>query len=347
MNDSCRRIEGHFPNLASIYYRLPGAGGRGARDKRPRSAFTLTELLVVIVIMATLTALLIPAVQRIRESANLLQCQNNLKQIGLALHSHHDTYRRFPSGGWGWNWIGMPERSTGPDQPGGWLYSILPFMDQEALRKLGAGQISPEIEETILTLLATPVPIFNCPTRRDGGPYTADGRPLLVGMANGRTNMVTPDRLARSDYAGNAGSQSWHQAEGPTTLAGGDTGDYPWPDTSICNGIFFQRSAVTFLDITRGSSNTFMAGERYVNSSQYFDGLDVGDNESMYSGFDNDTIRSTLKPPRRDQPGSQNIASFGSAHSAGLNMLYCDGSVRLIGYDVDPSIFLDAGRRSD
>src|SRR5204862_1536353 len=109
-------------------------------------------------------------------------------------------FRRFPSGGWGWDWVGMADCGTGPEQPGGWLYNVLPYVEQEALRKLGAGQVSPEIEESTLKLLSTPVAVFNCPTRRNGGPYPCDGRPLLVGMASGRTTSVIAETLARADY---------------------------------------------------------------------------------------------------------------------------------------------------
>jgi prepilin-type processing-associated H-X9-DG protein len=307
--------------------------------------------LVVIAIIAVLIALLVPAVQKVREAASLAECANNLRQIGVAVHNNHITHDRLPSGGWGWSWVGIPDRGTGPDQPGNWLYNILPYIDQGALRRVGSQENSPRIEQSMLTLMATPVPLFNCPSRRNGGPYA--GQPqystYLVGVhRTGNTTSITGTKMARSDYAANAGSQAFNEIfAGPASLAQGDNTNFSWPSTAACTGVIFQRSAISLKHITRGTSSTYLIGERYISANHYFDGLDIGDNEAMYVGFDNDGYRVTIEPPERDRIGYQNARIFGSAHSAGVNMLYCDGSVRLIAFDIDPDVFMVGGMRAE
>ena len=104
-----------------------------------RRGFTLVELLVVIAIIGILIALLLPAVQAAREAARRLQCKNNLKQQALGCMTHNDALGYLPSGGWDFLSLGDPDRGFGEQQPGGWMYSILPYIEHQSIYELGKG----------------------------------------------------------------------------------------------------------------------------------------------------------------------------------------------------------------
>jgi prepilin-type N-terminal cleavage/methylation domain-containing protein len=335
------------------------------RRTQSKSAFTLVELLVVITIIAILIALLLPAVQMAREAARRAQCANNLKQIGLAMLQHEERNKFFPSSGWGWYWIGDPDRGFGKGQPGGWVFQVLPFMDQEGLFNLGADGQS-EVQTARQTAGAavceqTPLAMMNCPSRRQSIAFAmvafSSGSPMFKAYNADQTTL-----LARSDYCVCAGDQFYGWTIfGPATLAEAAqmTADRSWPDTKSYTGISFLRSEVAISWIADGTSNTYMVGEKYLNPDSYLDGTDWGDNESMYAGEDNDTNRTTYCPvplpanyspdhvPMQDTPGIMNLYSFGSAHPASCNMCLCDGSVRAIGYTIDPETNRRLGNRQD
>ncbi len=321
--------------------RLPGASPAGRR----RGGFTLIELLVVIAIIALLIGLLLPAVQKVREAGNRVQCANNLKNLGLGLVNHATLHRRLPAGGWGWDWVGDPDRGTDHRQPGGWLYSVLPFVEQDSLRRLGAGLPAAQKLAASSQRIANPLALYNCPSRREGGPWPNAGNLDYRNAVN-----PTP-RLARSDYAACSGSQLPDEIDGgPNTLAQGDSAGHNWfpgshGTTNFPNGVIFRRSEVPLTDIPSGASNTYLAGERYLNPDNYRTGRDPSDNETMFSGYNNDVNRTTYRRPLRDRAGLTDTFRFGSAHFGGVNMLYCDGSVRFVEYEVDGEVHCRAGAR--
>ena len=277
---------------------------------RKFQGFTLVELLVVITIIGILIALLLPAVQAAREAAGGIQCQNNLKQISLACldHEHHQKY--YPSGGWHWFWAGDPLRGFGRNQPGGWAYSILMYMEQEPLWNLPNDGDS--INITTLqrtntdTMLKTPLAAFNCPTRR----------PLmLVPEQSGgcQYNSNQPALGFRSDYAANAGD-SYYGEIGLSISDYRQAATYAWPSNKVYTGVSYYRSEVKTADIIDGTSHTYLVGEKNVWADNYFTGKDDGDNNYLYAGFDKDIARwgNTDCLPYQDIPGAEACVNFGS-----------------------------------
>jgi prepilin-type N-terminal cleavage/methylation domain-containing protein/prepilin-type processing-associated H-X9-DG protein len=317
-------------------FNLPGRTHGGGLSPRPRAGFTLIELLVVIAIIAILIGLLVPAVQKVRESGNRIQCANNLKQIGLGIHNFASTNKgRFPSGGWGWNWVGDANRGNDLHQPGGWIYNLLPYVEQDNVHNMGLGLSGGALLEANKQRCAVPVAIFNCPSRRTGGPY-----PDVIEYVN--SNNVT--QAARSDYAACVGNGSADEIDGgPANYALEST--YNWGNLTQFTGVIFRRSMIHITDVTNGTSNTYLAGEKYLNPDNYTTGADTGDNENMYVGFDNDINRTTFSLPLQDKRGLADTFRFGSAHTGGLNMVLCDGSVQFIAFDIDLATWRRAGDR--
>src|SRR3954469_6101790 len=186
-----------------------------------RRAFTLVELLVVIAIIGILVALLLPAVQAAREAARRSQCQNHLKQIGVGFLNHESARKIFPGAGWSPWWVGDPLWGTGKKQPGGWMYQILPYIEEQALFDLpGDGQkavITPQQRAAAVTMQQTPVSVFNCPSRRPAKAYVCKLDPGIWTPKNSDAITTT----ARGDYAANAGDT----AGGGWQTAGQETPD--------------------------------------------------------------------------------------------------------------------------
>ncbi len=315
------------------------------------TAFTLVELLVVITIIGILIALLLPAVQAAREAARRLQCCNNLKQLSLAALNHEEIHGFLPGGGWGYRWTGDPDRGTGKDQPGAWVFSILPYLEQQAVHGLGSdgdrNTITAAQRSGAFSRDQTPLTMFICPTRRKAVVYPRS-------LDRWYYNADNTSSAASIDYAANGGTNvaivpsSFIQ---PSTIAEADSFQYPCQDAT---GVVFPRSEVTMASISDGVSYTYLIGEKYLCPDYYENGLDPHDDHGMYEGWSPDNIRfcnydppGIVLTPQPDTPGSVIWGAFGSAHAIGSHMALCDGSVQFINYSIDPETHRRLGNRKD
>jgi len=327
------------------------------KTRRMAGGFTLVELLVVIAIVGLLVALLLPAVQGAREAARRAQCMSHLKQLSLAMISHETTHRFYPTGGWSVFWTADPDRGFGSNQPGGWCFGLLPFIEEQALRDLGAGIQGVARDEAIGRRDGTPLGIFNCPSRRGVQAY-----PNARGFSP--RNGVQTDDHGRSDYAMNVGDtfqyEHWCFHFAPFDYQEADEQGDAWVRRDLFSGISYCGSEVRLRQVKDGTSHTYAIGERYLDKSHYEDGLARSDDAPMFAGFQNDLYRSTyfdqstssptvysVRLPLQDRNDVDLNEHFGSAHAGGCYISMCDGSVRLVDYDVDGVVHSRRGNRAD
>ena len=307
-------------------------------SKRPKTAFTLVELLVVIAIIGILIAMLLPAVQAAREAARRIQCVNQIKQECLALAMHQDAHGHYPSAGWGTGWAPDPNLGHGAGQPGSWFYSILPYMEQEGLYTMGTGASTPELKSINKIRCMTPIATMFCPSRRAATVYPIPAREWYYQTPR-NSDAITMG--ARNDYAINGGRLETPWDPGPMHAAMISAGLYTLPDPSECSGIANRGSEFSINDITDGTSNTAMIGEKYLCPDNYSNGESIGDNQNAYVGDGYDLVRWGEHTPFQDTPGNAapEYGAFGSSHPGAFNLGFCDGSVRSISYEVDMDVY--------
>ena len=337
------------------------------RLSRFRRAFTLIELLVVIAIIGVLIALLLPAVQQVRAAAARMNCSNNLKQLGLALHGHHDTANRFPGGiivvgditdGWG---TGFTE--------------MLPYLEQQNIRnkyRFDVSWFDPANAEPV----GMGVKVFYCPANRSGGGI--DMAPIAA-----QWNCYIPPFAAGVDYAFNKGANAGLSLEpdkvplsvrGPFGLAIREDG-------KVVSG------CTRFVDIGDGTSSTFAMGEAAGGSSKfpvrdlddptravsdpftgqpalmeqcwgatgfgdrghpwYASALAVTAQYGMPSNPSDEPLNRSPGTPSiyggdrsgSNQSGRDFVSGFRSVHSGGANFVLCDGSVRYVRETIAPATY--------
>ncbi|MEM1063002.1 MAG: DUF1559 domain-containing protein, partial [Planctomycetota bacterium] len=314
-----------------------------------RGAFTLIELLVVIAIIAIIVALLLPAVQQAREAARRTACKNNLKQLGLAMHNYHDAFGTLPPGQ-------VYQLDPGPygrtaDEyrddvdrlfcsgaqwtewaEGSWTWSamILPYLELDSVYEtMGVGRRLPEdfradTSAGALAIWDTEYSVYRCPS--DPAPVA---HPVVGVRSDGRTTTGTfgsPRPLPLGSYVAASDSNS---------MRGGVNSNNATVCDTRFDGLFGLHSSTRFRDITDGTSNTIMLGEKAfgrvkpdgtnTNGAQLFIGsITKGDGSRLYAS-------GRLGP----NANTSNNYEWQSTHPGGVQVVLADGSVRFISENID------------
>lgn len=341
----------------------------GVPRSRCSSGFTLVELLVVIAIIGILVALLLPAIQAAREAARRSQCQNNLKQIGLATQMYHDTSKQFPPGSRG-------------GEGAMWSYFIMPYLEASNTQRIATvsttndgfnwARSSPYTDADLnspgsknIILVETKFSVFQCPSAGfpSGGQYDISG-----------DNWHVMNRQPCS-YIGNASGLVINQS----------VKDADRIPMGTLDGVLFNHSEIAMKDILDGTSNTMLVGEAKHDTATlariggvkkerrpgdrkdhwYFgsDDIDTGSLGSKQGGYDFSEAMGSTAVPMNYQDGFRQYTegcgdagvvecnkiqlAFGSEHSGGMQLVRCDGSVSYMSEDIDLFVWRDLATRDN
>jgi prepilin-type N-terminal cleavage/methylation domain-containing protein/prepilin-type processing-associated H-X9-DG protein len=339
-----------------------------------RSAFTLVELLVVIAIIGVLVAMLLPAVQAAREAARRSQCSNNLKQIGIATHNHVDSLKVLPTAGW--DWTAVPTYINGvpgvpPNQDAAWGFQILPYIEQgNVFQSQGATDV-----DKSRFAMGQPIGVYNCPSRRSKSKIFRFGQPC---------NMLIPDATRNPpyrrqdlssqfgefdhtmcDYVGSTMDEheDWRRVQSDSNTRyvdarwGRGHGPLVRTDAADRNSL----NVIGFEALKDGSSNIILVTEKRLPPNEY-DNQVWNNDAGYYNAWDGDTMLKAFRggqpyPPLADGAIDRNTgrpidnpccdSRVGSAHPAGVNAVMCDGSVKLISYNINFDAFVSQLYRMD
>lgn len=300
------------------------------RTIRPRAAFTLIELLVVIAIIAILIALLVPAVQKVREAANRSQCQNNMRQVGIAMHNHHNAIGVLPQG------VAESPSNSSNWGHGTWQVAVLPYVEQAELREqyFGYGQNSPLYHDpaNLNGASSKTIPTLLCPSSNSPNPN---------GWNNGNAGLP---KCSYHNYVVNYGNTACDEST-------------KWMLDSY-NGLTFKGAPFSYgrpvklHKIQDGSSNTLMASEVISGVGNDLRGLTwwgpgagfttalrPNDSQPDLSWSDSSWCNSSNPNPPCAFRTSGYVFGARSRHPGGVNVVMCDGSERFINNDIGPPIW--------